>query len=65
MAKSEKQSFLVFKSIGLFAYSSGFTMKENNNKTTVDTMNTAPNIDMGILKTGRSWRTRFEGRASA
>jgi hypothetical protein len=40
-------------------------MKENSNKTTVETMNIAPNIEMGILKTGWSWRTWFEGRASA
>ena len=25
-------------------------MKENSNKTTVETMNIAPNIEMGILK---------------
>jgi hypothetical protein len=32
---------------------------------TVDAMNIAPNIEMGILKTGRSWRTSFDGRANA
>jgi len=40
-------------------------MKESINKTIVDSMNNAPNIEMGILKTGRWWRTSFEGRASA
>jgi hypothetical protein len=45
--------------------SSGFVTEDNSNKMTVDAMNIAPNIEMGILKTGRSWRTSFDGRANA
>lgn len=43
----------------------GFTMKEMISAVTVNSMNSPPNIERGILKMGSPWRTLFVGRASA
>lgn len=40
-------------------------MKEMISAVIVNSMNSPPNIERGILKMGSPWRTWFEGSASA